>query len=382
MWKHDSDDAGADMIHIAFDARMVRHSGIGTHIRGLAESMVGHGSGPDRVEFTFLGDPQLLREYPCFRDARGLVRASMPVYGVREQLMFPRVHDADAYHFPHYNVPFGLRRPFFVTVHDLIHLLFPEFVASRPKRWLGRHVLLRAVRKALALFTVSERSRRDLVEVLGVAPERVVVVPNAVSETFRPLSPEAMELARSAMDLPQRFLLAVGINKPHKNLRFLVEAFCQWRRRAGSDMRLVLCGPRLEDKGELLATAAEGEVAGHVIVLPYMDHRRMPALYQAAQALVFPSLYEGFGLPLLEAQRVGTPVIASSAASIPEVAGDGALYFDPGNREELIGRLDELAGDDTLRCSLRQRGFANEQRYRWDVAAQHVLDTYRRCLGR
>jgi glycosyltransferase involved in cell wall biosynthesis len=369
------------MTRIAFDARMVHHSGIGTYIRGLVEAMTRNCGESGPVQFSFLGDPEVLHRYTCFHEPSQVVRAVMPVYGVREQLMFPRVRGVDAYHFPHYNVPFGLGKPFFVTIHDLIHILYPEFVASRPKRWLGRHVLHRAAKKALAVFTVSERSRRDITEVLGVAPERIVVTPNAVSDSFQPVAPVEVESTRRVMGLPSRFLLAVGVNKPHKNLRFLVEVFGEWKRRARSDVSLVLCGPRRENDGELRRAAERGACADQVCFVSYTEHERMPALYQAAEALVFPSLYEGFGLPVLEAQRVGTPVIASNAASIPEVAGDAALLFDPQEPEELIGRLDELVGDRLVAERLRERGFANERRFRWDASARQTIATYVDRLG-
>ena len=363
-------------LHVAFDARMVHHSGIGTHIRGLVEAMaavVRRDPGP-APRFTFLGDPAVLARYPSFGALGETRAATMPVYGPREQLAFPRVRGASLCHFPHYNVPVTQRGPFVVTIHDLIHLLFPGYVPSRAKRVLGGVVLRRAARRARVILTVSEATRDDIVHHLGVDPARIRVIPNAVSAAFASPSPDAVDATRRRLGLTGDYLLAAGVDKPHKNFVFLADAFARWRGRTGADVRLVICGPR----------RADGPVARHVAahapegvrILEYQDHPVMPQLMAGARALVFPSLYEGFGLPILEAQRVGTPVICSRASCMPWVAGEGALYFDPSDADELAARLDELFGSPDTAARLVAAGRGNEARFHWEDAARETLRAY------
>jgi alpha-1,3-rhamnosyl/mannosyltransferase len=366
--------------HVVFDARMLNASGIGSHIRGLVEGMYHLRARGPRCRFTFLGDPSALGSRPCFAHFGTIRPFKAPIYGIREQLLFPDIA-CDGIHFPHYNVPRRPRRAFIVTVHDLIHLLFPADVGSRLKWLAGREMVGRAVDDARLILTVSESTRRDLVQHLGVDPGRIVVTPNAVSGSFNAVSPADLERVRSAMGLPGRYILAVGIAKPHKNQPFLIEAFARWERRSASGLRLVICGLRAGEEARLARFAAEKDAAEFVRFAPHMDHAHMPAVYQGAEALVFPSLYEGFGLPVIEAQKLGVPVLASTAASIPEVAGDGALFFDPRSERELCARLDELFGKPGLRERLVDAGRRNEKRFRWEDSSRRTLQAYHEAFG-
>ena len=228
--------------HIAFDARMVNHSGIGTHIRGLIEEMAEFGASEDLPNFTFLGDPAALSPYPAFAMLGDTVNVPMAIYSFREQMAFPRLSKAGLYHFPHYNTPISQTAPFVVTVHDLIHLLFPQYVASRTKWLLGRKVLKHAVSRARAVFTVSEGTRADLIEHLGVDPAKIHLTPNAVSRHFSRPGRGAVDTLRRRLSLTADFFLAAGVDKPHKNFVFLVESFSAWRKRSASPIQLVICG--------------------------------------------------------------------------------------------------------------------------------------------
>ena len=277
-------------LHVAFDARMIHHSGIGTHIRGLVEAMAAvAGGNPGGVPcFTFLGDPAALARYPAFGALGGTAKATMPVYSAREQLAFPRVRGASLYHFPHYNVPVTLGAPFVVTIHDLIHLLFPAYVASRTKRVLGEMVLRRAAPRARLILTVSEATRDDIVRHLGVDPARIRVIPNAISAGFAVPDPGAVDATRKRLGLTGDYLLAAGVDKPHKNLVFLADAFSRWRARSGADAQLIICGPHGTD-GPVARHVAAAAPAG-VRLLGYQDYSVMPHLMAGARALVFPSL--------------------------------------------------------------------------------------------
>lgn len=365
---------------------MVCHSGIGTYIRGIAEALARRGQRgavPPLPEVRFLGPPGLLSAHPFFALLGGMEPLELPLYGPREQFLFPRQSDASLLHFPHYNVPQRLGGvPFVTTIHDLIHLLMPEVLGSRVKWMVSRTILRSAVSRARLIITVSEFSRDDLVRHLGVAPERIVVTPNAVSDSFVPVGPGQVEETRKRLGLTGPFLLAVGVNKPHKNFPFLVRAFSRWRRgRQSPQVSLAVCGMKPEDETSLAGLARENDADGIVRFVRYLPHEELPALYQAADALVFPSLYEGFGIPTLEAQRLGTPVISSNATSLPEVGGDGALYFDPRSEAELAACLDRHYADPAGVKARVEAGRINEKRYSWDATAALTLDAYGKALG-
>ena len=365
---------------IAFDARMVHCSGIGTYIRGLAGAMADFAAG-DRPAFVFQGDPAELGAYPCFGGLGRIARSTAPIYGIRGQMLYPRVEGASLYHFPHYNVPRLLRAPYVVTVHDLIHQLFPEVLGSRFKLLVSRAMLGHAVKHAERIITVSGYTRRDIARHCGVPEERIAVTYNAVSPSFQRAPDDAVARLREELGLPGRFLLAVGVNRPHKNFPFLIDAFAQWVSRRGADAGLVICGMQGRDAAQLGRLAAERNVAKAVRFIDYLEHGKLPALYQAADALVFPSLYEGFGIPVIEAQRLGTPVISSSASCMPEVAGEGALYFDPRSPAEFGARLDDLYADPGNVARLVERGYSNERRFSWQAAARGTLEVYAGALS-
>lgn len=362
---------------------MAGHSGIGTYICGLVAGMHRVGIPHDLAPLGLIGDPQEIARRPELGGSHPLVAFTAPVYGLREQLLFPLPPGTRLLHFPHYNVPRVLRGGFVVTVHDLIHLLMPEVLGSRWKRAVSASMMRHAVRHAALILTVSEWSRRDIARHLRVPEEQIIVTPNAVAREFQRPPDEAIARLRSDLDLPPQFLLAVGVHKQHKNFEFLVRCFSRWmQRRRGEASTLVLCGPDARGATSLERLAAEsGAPTGSIRVLPYIEHANLPGLYAAADGLVFPSLYEGFGIPPLEAQRVGVPVLASNASCIPEVAGNGARYFDPRSEQELRAALDALMDEPAETQRLVEAGRANEQRFSWEATAMATLEVYRRAFG-
>lgn len=356
---------------------MIDASGIGTYIRGLLEAMHGGTGVEPSVDFTYVGDCRVLESYSPMIGCHEAINFPARPYSLREQVSFPRIPGIALTHFPHYNVPRFYRGRFVVTIHDLIHILLPEVLGSPFRRAAARNMISWATRRAARILTVSESTKRDLVEHLRIPATRVTVTPCGVSPRFQPVPLESIRAVRERLGLPVRYLLAVGINKPHKNLAFLIQTYLRWVQRFDGDVDLVVCGCG----GDSLPKIERTEGRRRVHFLPYVRHDEMPAVYQAADALVFPSLYEGFGLPVLEAQRVGTPVIASNASSIPEVAGEGALYFSPTDSEELMTRLEEFYAVPSMAVSLRESGLANERRFSWEECARLTLACYKATAG-
>lgn len=351
---------------------MVHASGIGTHIRGLLEA-IHELPANEQPDFTWFGTTADLKKYPYLGGRH--VEFNAPVYSIRERLGFPSAPGFDFYHVPHYNVPQRMDRPYAVTIHDLIHILIPEVLNSRAKRAYARYLMKSAAARARVIFTISECSKRDIMEQLGVPAEKLVFVPNAVSSSWKRADEIQVEQIRSAYDLDRPFLFAVGVNKPHKNFPWLIRSYASWK--GSSDVDLVICGVRAHNAAPLRAVAAETGATNRVKFIEYLDHDRLPALYQASAALVFPSLYEGFGIPIIEANHLGVPVLSSCAASMPEVGADAALFFDPRNTDSFHTTLDQLFTSTELRDQLITRGHKNAARYKWSDAAKITLKTYR-----
>ncbi len=253
-----------------------------------------------------------------------------------------------------------------VSLNDVQHHELPEFF-SAPERRFRRFAYDRAARRADQVLTLSEHARGQIVERLGIEPERVTAIPCAVDhERFRP-QPDEHDAALPP--LPERFLLYPANLWPHKNHARLLRAFA----RAGvDDLHLVLSG---QTYGRPLPGPA-GPAVHHLGHLPFAT---LPALYRRATALVFPSLFEGFGMPLVEAMASGCPVAASDRGAIAEVCGDAALAFDPEDEEAIAAAIRRVVGDEGERARLRDAGLARAAQFRWDdVAARHVA-IYRRA---
>jgi glycosyltransferase involved in cell wall biosynthesis len=276
----------------------------------------------------------------------------------------------DLLHSMGYTGPIGLRIPTVVTVHDLNFLRHRDMGPVR-KIALGTVVRL-ASREAARVVTVSSFSRREIVSGLGIPESRVVVTPLAAEVKAEPTADD-MRRARERYGLPERYLLAFGSVQKHKNLGALVQAF---GRICGSlSQDLVLAGHL---PPELAATAPSG---GRVRTIGFVAPEDLAALLFGGDLLVFPSVYEGFGLPLLNAQALGVPVVASSAGALPEVGGVGALYFDPSSVEDMAGTIRRALASPAETQRLIRAGRENASRYDWADTARSTLGMYRSILG-
>ncbi len=269
--------------------------------------------------------------------------------------------------------------PTVLTVHDLIFAHLPEH--HKPlNRWYLNLALPLYCRRASHVIAVSEFTRQDLIASYGLSADKVTVVYEAADPQFVPQPTPRVERARARYGLPPRYLLAVGTLEPRKNLARLLTAFEALHAEGLTDA-LVLVGRRgwlLDDFDTRLAQSP----ARPAVLFPgYIPDDDLPALYAGAQALAFPSLYEGFGLPVLEAMACGTPVAASQASSIPEIGGDAALYFDPRDVDALTATLRRLLREADLCADLRARGLAQATRFSWARAARETERVYRQVTG-
>lgn len=268
-----------------------------------------------------------------------------------------------------------------ITIHDLAYRHYPEAANPYMLRLLSRH-LNRHAQRADAVLTDSHHARRDIVEFLDVPAEKVVVAHPGVGPEFRPVEDRRnREGVRGKYGLPERFLLFVGTVEPRKNLEILVRAFDRMLCDEEVPHSLVIAGGKgWRDAG--IRRAIEGvRDRTRVVCTGYVDDRDLPALYSLADVFVLPSLYEGFGLPVLEAMACGTPVVASQAASLPEVVGEAGLLFDPHSAEALAEALLHVVREETLRRSLAAAGLQRVRHFTWEQTARRVLEVLEAVVG-
>jgi glycosyltransferase involved in cell wall biosynthesis len=298
-----------------------------------------------------------------------------------EHLALPVAARQDRLHLFHGTVnvlPRGLPCPAVVTIHDLAFLRWPEHLPRRRYHYLAYEVRA-AVRRAERVLAVSQSTKADIVSILGVEPDRVSVTPLGVDERFRPASADAIARLRHDRGLDRPFILAVGTLEPRKNLPTLLRAFARIANDIAHD--LVLVGPAGWLTGELETTLTQLRLGGRVRLTGYVDDAELPVWYAAASAFVFPSLYEGFGLPVLEAMACGAPVITSDVSALPEVAGDAALLVNPLDDVALAEAITRVVQDPVLAASLRERGVERARCFTWLRTATETVAAYREVLA-
>lgn len=292
-----------------------------------------------------------------------------------EQARWPsaaRRWSLDLLHSPYTYKPYALPCPSVVTIYDLIPLVFPEGFSAAQR--LGFRLMVRlALRTSAAIMAISGATRDDLLRYFGVRPDRVYVTYLAADASFYPRPPAEVAAVRARYGLPQEYILYVGINKPHKNLCRLVAAYA----RIEGAPPLVLAG-REDPRYPEARARAEALGLSHRVCFPGdVAGPDLPALYSGASLFVFPSLYEGFGLPPLEAMACGAPVACSNRSSLPEVVGDAAVLFDPQDSEAIAAAIRRALADAELRDRLRERGLARAAMFSWERTAQETLEAYR-----
>jgi len=369
---------------IAIDARKWRDYGIGTYVRNV----VRHLATVDRETTYFLfchrADESTLRDLaenfvPVVDDSGG--------YGFQEHFSIPlklRRLGADLLHSPHYVLPLLCRVPAVVTIHDCIHLLFPQYLPTRPAWQYARFMMGSAIRRAALVFTVSEASRNDILRFYPDAdPDLVSVVPNAIDEAIvEDPGEEETQRVKERYQIRGRFVLYAGNIKPHKNLERLVAAFGRLKQRPGhEDVKLLIIGDEVNRYGSLRRAVEAAGVRQDVRFFGFVPDRTLAALYRLASVFAFPSLYEGFGLPPLEAMACGTPVVTSNLSSLPEVVGDAAVLVDPYQPEDIAHGLERVLSDDTLRADLSGRGRARAQEFSWERSVRAIHSGYMKALG-
>ena len=320
---------------VAVDARMINMSGIGTYIRNLMKS--------DCYQIA-LGNKEEIKELNKIDD-NSIIDFNTKIYGIKEQLKFPykklRKLKPSVLHVPHYNVPLLYRGKMIVTIHDLTHLVLPEFLPNKFAKFYAKFMMKLAIKKSVKVLTVSENTKKDIIKYFKVNPDKIEVIYNGVSEEFTKKDKKRMQYIYKKFNIQtnKKVLMYVGNLKPHKNLERLLEAYSNTK--CKKDTCLLLVGKAFENYNVLEDKEKELKINNNVIHTGIVSQEELVDLYNIADLFIFPSLYEGFGLPVLESLKCGTPVVCSNNSSVPEVGGNLVTYFDPYNVSEITKCIDE-----------------------------------------
>ena len=360
-------------MNVGIDARKYFDFGIGTYIRNLAAFF----GGQEQDRFTYFANPGDAGLIGRTHRGKTIVNRSGK-YSLGE--LFSLSFQANRagislFHAPHYTLPFGLSMRRVVTIHDVIHLRFPAYF-SPVQRAYARVMIGHACRAADAVIVDSEFAGKELLRCIPCPQEKIRVIPLGVSEDFAPPRDNASADAfRRKYNVGTLFLLYVGSLKPHKNVSALIRSIAGLRDR--TDVQFVCVGERVEEEAALHSLCVSAGIGERVRSLGWLPEADLIAAYGAATALVMPSLYEGFGFPVLEAMACGTPVIGSNAASIPEVMGDAGILVDPSVEGELASAIQSVLADPRLRHSLREKGLRRAKLFTWKRCAEETLNVYR-----
>ena len=364
-------------LRIGIDGRKLHDYGIGTYVRNLVRELARQEGDESYHVLCRADDLEFVRSLgsrfePLVEHAGN--------YSLREQLSVPRAlarARVNLFHAPHYVVSPLTRCPYVVTIHDCIHLRFPQYLPKRGAHFYAQTMMNMSARRACRVLTVSEASKQDILHYLGVPASKVEVIYNALDERLAsPPTEEEITRVRERFLLTAPFILYTGNIKPHKNIDRLIEAYSLLRSRGFEHVKLLIIGDEISKYPNLRRLVHRFQLHQHVRFLGFVSDATLAVLYRLAAVFVFPSLYEGFGLPPLEAMALGAPVITSNVSSLPEVVGDAAVLIDPTDAGALADAMARVLGDDALRAELIRRGHERVRAFSWTRSVARVREVY------
>ncbi|MDD3285119.1 MAG: glycosyltransferase family 1 protein [Patescibacteria group bacterium] len=386
---------------IGIDARFYGPlgKGLGRYVQEVVDNIILNDIANNEFEYVVFLSPENFKDFNSNNPNIRKVEVPLRWYSWREQLFFPAIlkkEKLDLVHFPHFNVPLFTPVPFVVTIHDLILTRFPSRRASMLPAafyWLKqaayRLVIRTAIRRARAIITVSEFTRRDIINKFKAKPEKIFVTYEGVADLEKKEIAGKIEEEKvlQCYQISEPFLLYVGNAYPHKNLEVLLTVFKSLLALYGR-LSLVMVGKddyfyqRVKAKASDLSLWQSDGGDNKVFFPGYVPDADLAVLYRRALFYVFPSLYEGFGLPPLEAMAHSCPVVSSNQASLPEIIGGAALYFNPYSQEDMLSKLEFLLKNEEYRRQLIERGLERIKDFSWQECARQTLEIYRRILGK
>ncbi len=384
-------------LRIAIDVRHLRDFGIGSYIRNL---IVALGRRRDDISVFLAGRQQELREVPALDERFRTVEFPRSDYGVFNQVSFPlflRKFSLDLAHIPLNSVPLFLQQPYVVTVHDMSSVLFRETgpSISSPRRAYRRLRFRRGLLRADRVIAVSQATQRDIESLLNIPTERISQIYGAIDpKFFEPVDANdghAADYHRRQLferyQIRYPYLLYAGTIRPQKNIPKLIESFSVLRRELAGhpfyrELRLLVIGDEIAKHPEVRRSVVQYRLEGAVRFFGFVSFDALRLFYEGAEAFVFPSIYEGFGLPPLEAMACGIPVVCSNQSSLPEAVGDAAELVNPDNVFDIVRGMREVLLNTTHRQTLIERGKRQSIRFNWDETAARLMDLYQEVAAR
>ncbi|HMB66285.1 MAG TPA: glycosyltransferase family 1 protein [Patescibacteria group bacterium] len=379
-----------DLKRIGIDARMYGPlgKGLGRYTQEIVDRVVE--MDPENQYVVFL-TRENFDEFQPKSDRIKKVKTNIRWYSLAEQILLPfyiKKEKLDLMHFPHFNVPLLTPVKFVVTIHDLILTKFPTIRASTLSPWLYKIknffykvVIKTAVKRAKRIIAVSEFTKKDIAKQFRVKPDKIRVTYEGVADLAKGGNSSSVSGLNDtdtllSYNIDSDFLLYVGNAYPHKNLEGLVEAFADFCRN-NYGIILVLVGKEDYFYQRLKETIQKKYSDPRIIFPGYIPDEKLEILYQRAMAYIFPSFYEGFGLPPLEAMAKGCPVLSSNRSSMPEILEEAALYFDPADKEDIVAKIKRVVQDPALRKELADKGEKQAAQYSWQRCAEQTLEIYK-----
>ena len=377
-------------MRIAIDIRRMTDFGVGTYTRNIVRAL----ARLDRNnEYMLLGSSEKIAEIgPLPENFRGqpFDKNDTSVSGYLECRNLLQRMRCDLVHIPHlFWAPRSLPCRYVVTVHDLLEHMYRTHDRSSLRRSMHFQLTGRVLRHADRIFAVSKFTKSEIEKIFGIPASRIQVIYNAIDERF--LGGHATEQDRQVLAerylINQDFLLYAGRISPHKNVVRIIEAFSALKAALEKEgkfpgLKLIIIGDELSKHPDLRRTVIRGGVQNDVRFMGFVPIEVLRIFYDAAKVFVFPSLYEGFGLPPVEAMAHGTPVVTSNTSSLPEVVGSAAVLVNPENVFEIMRALHRVLVDQVLREKLKQRGYAQAQKFSWDASAEQLIAAYEEIGGR
>jgi len=376
-------------VKVAIDIRPIHDFGVGTYIRNIVRAL---GRLDHRSEYFLIGGRDRVREIGKLPDNFHIVPFTAIDGTARGYLAFAKVlrhYACDLVHIPHMSwTPLYLPCKYVITVHDLLDFMYRTHNGNGLRRSAHRYMTARALTNAARILAVSHFTKMDLQRLFHIPDERIEVVYNAIDERFlRGHASEAdRQLIAERYQCNYPFILYAGRISPHKNVVRIIEAFSALKTELDKEqkfpeLKLIIIGDEVSRHPDLRRTVIKSGVQNDVRFLGFVPIEVLRIFYDAAKVFVFPSLYEGFGLPPLEAMSHGTPVVTANTSSLPEVVGNAAVLVNPENVFEIMRALHRVLVDQPLRERLKQRGYEQVQRFSWEASGERVLRVYHEVAG-
>ncbi len=367
---------------IAIDCRKIQDFGIGTYINNLVRELTRLDQENHYLLLTGVVGKQILSGLP--ENFHPVVQRS-PVYSLRElvglswQLWRQRV---DLYHATHYVLPWVVPCRAVVTIHDIIHLLYPEYLPNRLAFFYAEWMIRRSLQRGDRIIAVSHNTRADLLQYFNVDGAKIEVIHNGIDDSFRQTQTrEEIDLTLRELGIERPYLLFVGNPKPHKNLDNVVKAYARALQLQDFPHRLVCVGDRDGMEFKIRQRAEQLGIRERIRLLGHLPQEALPKVYQGAELFLYPTLYEGFGLPVVEAMASGTPVITSNTSSLKEIGAGYANLVNPLDIDGMARAILQCVRDEEYRVSLRKLGRRRAQDFRCDFMAQKTLEIYRQTIA-